>query len=153
MIFCHRQLASRNLLIVRLWIALHPLRALFLGISLLLIAFAVYASLPHGFRRLEKLEAELNALGVQGVKIESVRSGLSRQGIAFNEWVQTASEPLLSVGTEVKIATDSGDQVIGTVVPTEAWQFPCSIDLNVYFVFDANGGLIKHYIRRFRRGP
>ena len=117
------------------------------------VGYFVYLCLPHGFRRLEQLESRLERLTPQGARIEDVRAGLSKEGINYNERVEDSAGPLLSVGSQVKIAANPGERIIFSRHPTEAWQFPCGEELNIILVFDRQNTLTRRYIGRFHRCP
>jgi hypothetical protein len=87
--------------------------------------YFVYLCMPHGYRQLEQLESRLEQLTPQGASIEDVRAGLSHEGIEYGERVQESAGPLLSVGSEVKIAANPGEHILSSSHPTDAWQFPC----------------------------
>jgi hypothetical protein len=117
------------------------------------IGYFVYRCLPHGYRQLEHLESRLEHLTLQGTRIEDVRAGLSHEDIEYREWVQESTAPLLSDGSGVKIAANPGEVVLSSRHPTEAWQFPCSEQLNIILVFDVQNRLTRQYIGRFHMCP
>lgn len=117
------------------------------------VAYLVYLCLPRGYRGLDKLESRLERLTPQGARIEDVRVGLSHEGIKYYEYVQVSPGPLLSVGSQVEIAANSGERVISSRYLTDAWQFPCAEELNIIFVFDGQNALTRRYIGRFHRCP
>ena len=98
--------------------------------------YFAYLCLPHGYRQLEQLESRLQQLTPQGARIADVRAGLSSEGIEYWEQVQESAAPLLSDGSGVRISANPGEHVISSRHPTEAWQFPCSEQLNIILVFD-----------------
>jgi len=135
------------------WFRCHPWRTGIVVIGCGAVAFFVYLCLPHGYRKLEQLESRLGQLTPQGARIADVRRGLSRDGIQCWEQVQESAAPLLSDGSGVKISANPGEYVISSRVPTEAWQFPCSEQLNIILVFDGQQRLIRRYIGRFHMCP
>jgi hypothetical protein len=131
----------------------HPWQMGVMVIVCVAAAFFVYLSLPHGYRKLEQLEARLERLTPQGARIADVRDGLSREGIQYWEQVQESEGSLLSDGSGVKISASPGEYVISSRHPTEAWQFLCGEQLNIILVFDGQQKLIRRYIGRFHMCP
>jgi hypothetical protein len=78
--------------------------------------------------------------------------GLSREGIKYGELLQESAAPLFSDGFGVKITANPGEYVISSH-PADAWQFPCSEQLNIILVFDGQKRLTKRYIGRFHMCP
>lgn len=99
-------------------------------------AYLIYLCSPHGYRRLEQLESRLDQLTPQGARIENVRAGLSHEGITYYERIEKSAGPLLSVGSQVKIAANPGERVISSTYHTDAWRFPCAEEVIIILVFD-----------------
>jgi hypothetical protein len=133
----------------RAWFKRHPWRTGALVVVCAAGAYFAYLCLPHGYRRLEQLESRLDQLTRPGASIEEVRAGLSREGITYYESIEKSAGPLLSVGTQVKIAAGPGERVISSSYQTGAWRFPCAEKLSIILVFDGQDKLIRRYIGRF----
>jgi hypothetical protein len=135
------------------WFRRHPWRTGALVIALVAIAYFIYLCSPHGYRRLEQLESRLEQLTLQGARIEDVRTGMSREGIRYYEWVQQSPGPLLSLGSQVKISANPGEHVVWSRHPTGAWHFPCAEELDIILIFDGQNRLTRRYIGRFHSCP
>lgn len=133
----------------RKWFKRHPWRTGVLVIVCAAVAYFVYLCSPHGYRRLEQLESRLDQLTPQEARIEDVRAGLSREGITYYERIEKSAGPLLSVGSQVKIAANPGERIISSSYQTGAWRFPCAEELSIILVFDGQDKLSRRYIGRF----
>jgi hypothetical protein len=115
----------------RKWFKRHPWRTGVLVIVCAAVAYFVYLCSPHGYRRLEQLESRLDQLTPQEARIEK------------------SAGPLLSVGSQVKIAANPGERIISSSYQTGAWRFPCAEELSIILVFDGQDKLSRRYIGRF----
>jgi hypothetical protein len=106
---------------------------------------------PSGMAELGRQEAELQNAFPDTINGEQVRAVLRSKKIQFYESEPSAGVILQREGTTMQAS--SGDRLISSRFQTNAGQFPCGYDMEIYLLFDAAGKLKQRYIHRFRVCP
>ncbi len=106
---------------------------------------------PSGMAELGRQETELQNGFPDTINAEQARTVLRSKNIQFDE-----SKPSTGVILQRQDATmqaSLGDALIYSRFQTNAGQFPCGYDMEIYLLFDASGKLKQRYIHRFRICP
>ncbi len=108
--------------------------------------------------RLRKKETVLYAIP-EGASLEQVRTVLKSEGIQFDEETETDAQVVLSKGNKI-ITAAAGDRIIYTDVrpsqlkpEPDAFLWPCRFDIQIVFLFDAEGKLKQRYVGNARLCP
>jgi hypothetical protein len=106
---------------------------------------------PCGMAELERQEVELQNTFPDALNVEQARAVLRSKNIQFDESNPSTGVIMQRQGTTIQAS--SGDALIHSRFQTNAGQFPCGYDMEIYLLFDATGKLKQRYIHRFRICP
>jgi hypothetical protein len=106
---------------------------------------------PSGMAELGRQEAELQNDFPDTVNIENARAVLRSKNIQFDE--SNPSTGVIIQRQDANMQASSGDTLMYSRFQTNARQFPCDYDMEIYLLFDATGKLKQHYVHRFRICP
>jgi hypothetical protein len=102
---------------------------------------------PHSMAELARRETALQQALSRGIRPEQARSILRSQGIQFQEWTETSKETVLErYNTTIHVAP--GDRFIWARIETDAGQFPCGYDIEVFLHFGPDEKLKDSYVHR-----
>ena len=102
---------------------------------------------PQGMAELADVETGLRAAIPLGTSAEQARTLLKLRGIEFQEEVEKSQVVVLQK-SDAMMEAAKGDRLISGRLQTNAGQFPCNYEIDIFLLFGENDKLQQQYIHR-----
>jgi hypothetical protein len=131
----------------------HPFKCAGFLVMLAAVSYLGYCSIPHGYGDLAALEANVDRVTALGTSLTHVRAGLNALGVEYNEEVVQRTGPVFEDGRGNELSANEGELLLVSRHQTDAWQGPCSEQVEIFVLFDSRDQVVRRHRERFHLCP